>query len=248
MTVKELYRALDRRIPASLSCEWDNDGLMCCPDPDREVKRVLLSLDATEAAVREAIAQQCEVILTHHPLIFRPLRSLVDPKLITLVQHGIAVMSFHTRLDRLDGGVNDILASRLGVSVEGRFGEDSLGVIGELLTEILAETFAKSAKEALGAPFVEATLCRPVKRVALVGGDGKDYLQAAVEAGADTYVTGSMSYNTLTDAVGTGINVLALGHYFTEAPVLAFFEQAVRTWDPTVSCRYFDGNEIAVLI
>ena len=207
MTVKELYQKLDERIPKELSCDWDNDGLMCCPEPEREVRRVLLSLDATEGAIREAIAGGCDVILTHHPLIFRPLRALVDPRLVTLIRHGIAVMSFHTRLDRLDGGVNDTLAAVLGVSVLGRFGEDDLGVIGTVTEEMSPEAFAAAAKKALGAPFAEAVLCRSIKRVALVGGDGKDYLDAARAAGADTYVTGSMSYNTLTDAVGTDINV-----------------------------------------
>lgn len=247
MKVRELYKRLDAMIPPSLSCDWDNDGLMCCPDPEREVKRVLLSLDATEAAVAYAVEKGFDVILTHHPLIFHPLRALTDPKLMTLVRHGIAVMSFHTRLDRLDGGVNDVLAAKLGLCVTGRLGEDSLGVIGSLPSSVDAEIFAQTAKQALGAPFAEVVLCRPCLRVAVVGGDGKDYLAAALAAGVDTYVTGSMSYNTLTDAVGTGINVLALGHYFTEAPVLSFFEKTLSTMGDSIMCETFACNTVRVL-
>ena len=74
MKVSELYQYLDERIPRSLSCEWDNDGLMCCPDADREVKRVLLALDITEDVVDAAIAGRYDVIVSHHPLVFRPVK------------------------------------------------------------------------------------------------------------------------------------------------------------------------------
>lgn len=247
MKVRELYEKLNTIILPSLSCDWDNDGLMCCPEPEREVKRVLLSLDATEAAVTYAVEGGFDVILTHHPLIFRPLSSLTDSKLMTLVKHGITVMSFHTRLDRLNGGVNDLLAEKLGVEVDGRFGEDLLGVIGNLKAPVEAEAFVKEARSILGAPFAEAVLCRPCARIALVGGDGKDYLAAAREAGADTYLTGSLSYNTLTDAVGGGMNVVALGHYFTEVPVLSFFEKTLKTMDPSIVCETFACNSVRVL-
>ncbi|MBQ7380915.1 MAG: Nif3-like dinuclear metal center hexameric protein, partial [Clostridia bacterium] len=76
ITVSELYEKLDRAIPTSLSCEWDNDGLMCCPDPKRPVKRVLLALDITESIVDRAIDEGFDVILSHHPLVFRPIPSL----------------------------------------------------------------------------------------------------------------------------------------------------------------------------
>ena len=76
MKIQEFYQFLEMRIPSSLSCEWDNDGLMCCADTNREVKRVLIALDITAAVVEEAIAGGYDVILSHHPLIFRPLRAL----------------------------------------------------------------------------------------------------------------------------------------------------------------------------
>ncbi|MBR4872828.1 MAG: Nif3-like dinuclear metal center hexameric protein, partial [Clostridia bacterium] len=129
MTVSELYRFLENKIPKSLSCEWDNDGLMCCPDPAREVKKVLFALDITEAVVEMAIEKGCDVILSHHPLVFRPVKALtteggVPRKLIRLVQNGISAMSFHTRLDAVCGGVNDILAATLGLENVSAFGPE----------------------------------------------------------------------------------------------------------------------------
>ena len=114
MNVRELYRALDYRIPRSLSCDWDNDGLMCCPNSNREVGRVLIALDVTSDTVEHAIKGGYDVIISHHPFVFKGLKSLVDDggvseKAISLIQNGISVMSFHTRLDAVEGGVNDKL-------------------------------------------------------------------------------------------------------------------------------------------
>ncbi|MEE1115696.1 MAG: Nif3-like dinuclear metal center hexameric protein, partial [Clostridia bacterium] len=121
MTVKELYKFLDSRIPSALSCEWDNDGLMCCTEPNRAVKKVLVALDITDDVIDRAIEGGYDVIVSHHPLIFHPIKNItagesVPNRLIKLVKSGISAMSFHTRLDSLDGGVNDELAKCLGLN------------------------------------------------------------------------------------------------------------------------------------
>ena len=110
MTVRGLFAKLNERIPRSLSYEWDNDGLMCCPDGEREVRRVLVALDATADVCDKAILEGYDVILTHHPFIFKGLRAIDDAsaisaKAIALIKEGVSVMSFHTRLDALEGGV-----------------------------------------------------------------------------------------------------------------------------------------------
>ena len=114
MKIRELYNALDARMPRSLSCSWDNDGLMCCPDGNKTVNRVLVALDVTGEVVEYAKANGYDVIISHHPFIFNGLKSVDDEgyiskKLISLVKADIAVMSFHTRLDAVEGGVNDKL-------------------------------------------------------------------------------------------------------------------------------------------
>ena len=111
MNVAELYEYLNERIPASLSCEWDNDGLMCCPDPDKEVSRVLITLDVTDDAVSAAISGGYDLIVSHHPLVFRPLKSvtpydITSARVIELIKSDVSVMSFHTRLDAVDGGAD----------------------------------------------------------------------------------------------------------------------------------------------
>ena len=161
MTVSQLYDILNQRIPQSLSCDWDNDGLMCCPEPDREVRRVLVCLDATAEMVEKAVAEAFDVILTHHPLVFHKLPALdpSDPvarKLIRLARAGVAVMSFHTRLDALGGGVNDALATRLGLIDAIPYGEESIGRVGRLPAPMPLSDFAELVKRALGVPHVVA--------------------------------------------------------------------------------------------
>ena len=115
MTVKEMYVKFSERIPDHLREEWDNDGLMCCPDGTAEVNRVLITLDVTEEVVDYAIESAFDLIISHHPLIFKPLKSVVEDnsvsrKVIKLLNNGISVFSFHTRADKVTGGVNDKLA------------------------------------------------------------------------------------------------------------------------------------------
>ncbi len=225
MTVFQLYAFLNEKIPPSLSCTWDNDGLMCCPDGTREVKRVLVALDVTEEVVKQAVSGKYDVILSHHPLVFHPLKALneenhVAKKLMTLVRHGISVMSFHTRLDAVHGGVNDTLAQCLGLSRVVPFGDEGIGRIGEYGAEMSLQAFAARVRQALDAPAVQYSAANlPVRRVALLGGDGKDDVAAAKAAGADTFLTGNLRYDQMADAPECGMNLVTAGHFHTEAPV-----------------------------
>ena len=247
MTVTELYRKLDERFPSSLSCDWDNDGLMVCPDGDAAVKRVLFTLDVTEGAVRYAAENGFGLIVSHHPLIFHPLKTLSDPRLIRLVREGISVMSFHTRLDAADGGVNDALASVLGLTGTERFTPCGIGVIGTLPEPLCPEAFAGKIKSALGAPKLETILTdRPCRRVAAVGGDGKEFLSDAAAAGADTYVTGSLSYNAMTDAESLGMNLITAGHFETEQPVLRPLAAEIDGLLGRPACEIFVCSRITI--
>ncbi len=253
MKVTELYRFLNEKIPPSLSCEWDHDGLMCCPEPEKEVRRVLLALDISEKTVEKAINEGFDVILSHHPLVFRPVRSLTPTeatprKLIALVKNGVSAMSFHTRLDAREGGVNDVLADLLGLGNREVFGKEGekIGRIGDV-APTTPEQYAAWVKEKLGAPVVQFSGNKPVSRVALVGGGGDDFVSAAKEAGADTYVSGTIGYHALAAAIEDGINLIEAGHFFTEQPVLAVLAEFVKEADPSVETVIFHSDEISVV-
>ena len=255
MRVKELYDYLDARIPRSLSCEWDNDGLMCCPDGEKAVRRVLVALDVTDKVCDAAIAGGYDVIVSHHPFIFKALKAIngednISAKAIKLISNGIAVMSFHTRLDAVSGGVNDMLAALLDLKNVEAFGEgdETLGRIGELEAPMEISDFAKKIKDALHAPVVlysETDI--PVFRVAVLGGSGSDDIGAAKAAGADTYVSGELKYSHMTEAPENRINLLAAGHFYTENPVCHVLKEVIIGADADIECDiFFSGNISAV--
>ena len=240
MTVKELYTLFSERIPEDLREEWDNDGLMCSADTSSEVRRVLCTLDVTEEIVDYAIEQCFDLIISHHPLIFRPISSVTEDtptarKVIKLIESGISVFSFHTRADKVRGGVNDILARLIGLSDIEPFGDDCLGRIGHLEAETSLEEFSARVKSALGIDkLLIADGYNPVYTVALVGGDGKGYIDEAIDIGADTYLSGRIGYNAMEEAGEKRINLIEAGHYATEFPVTAFFANLIKRNDPKI--------------
>ena len=253
MKVKQLYERLERRIPASLSEEWDNDGIMCCSEPDREVNNVLITLDVTEDIVDYAISHEFDLILSHHPLIFKPLKSVTEDshvarKVIKLIKHDISVMSFHTRADKVEGGVNDTLADILGIKDAVPFGEGFLGRIGTLEEELTMEDFSYLLKGLLDCDGVKVSdALIPVQKVAVVGGDGKSYVGAALRAGADTFVSGRIGYNVMAEAGEMGINLIEAGHFFTEQPVTQFFQTLLHRLDSEMYVEIMDSNVIKLI-
>jgi dinuclear metal center YbgI/SA1388 family protein len=224
MTVRELYAFLEEKMPRSLSCDWDNDGLMVCPDDTREVRRVLVALDITAAVAEQAIKEGYDLVVSHHPLIFHPLKAVAPGeatvnKVIRLLTSGVSAMSFHTRLDAVTGGVNDVLANAIGLQNVVPFGKDGeeIGRIGTLPTAMALKDFAALVKEVTGAPYVQISDAdKLVSRVAVLGGGGAGESGAAAAAGADTYLTGDLRHDQLTEAPERGMNMIAGGHFFTE--------------------------------
>ncbi|MBQ8288496.1 MAG: Nif3-like dinuclear metal center hexameric protein [Clostridia bacterium] len=252
MTVKDLYQVLDNRIPASLSCAWDNDGLMCSPNLSAPINRILLTLDVSEAAVDYAVANGCDLIISHHPMIFRPLSAVTEDnftarKVLKCVQNGISVFSFHTRLDIVEGGVNDRLAELLGLADTEPFGDEETPTIGRIgyVDATTMEAFAELVKARIGVPALQTVeLGREVRRVALVGGDGKDFIKPAMRAGADVYLTGTLSYNSMVDAADLGLQVIEAGHFFTEDPVLEALAQMVKVDCPEAEILTYHSDPV----
>ena len=255
LTLSELYAFFESKLPRTLSCDWDNDGMMCCADPAKQVHRALVVLDVTDEIIDAAVTGGYDLILSHHPMIFRGLRSvepssLAAARTIKLIRAGVSVFSFHTRLDAAEGGVNDALAAALGLTDVVPFGSggQAIGRIGLLSTPMLAQDFAKHVKETLGSPYAcLADAHRPAHRVAVLGGSGKDELQAACEAGADTYVSGELGHHPMTDAPDMGINLIEAGHFYTERTVLPVLQAMLAEADPTIESEVLSDCRIQVI-
>lgn len=256
MTVIELYNKLCEIIPTSLSCPWDKDGLESCPEPGREVERVLIALDTTNEVIDRAARDGADVIISHHPLFFGGLGNVNaltfdGARAVKLAKNNIAAMSFHTRLDALEGGVNDILADIAGLKSVEIIGDDKICRIGELENEMSAMDFALYIKDklSLGEGVTEAhmTVCsadKSVKRVALVGGSGGDEIAIAAQAGADTFLTGELKYHEKLSASDFGVNLICAGHFFTEFPVCSFLEKTVKKLCPDAAVEVVFSNKI----
>lgn len=254
MTVSQLYAFFDQRLSRALSAEWDNDGLACAPLPDKEVRRVLISLDASEAAVSRAIDGGFDVLLTHHPLLFRGVKELtprttVPRKLLRLARADVAAMSFHTRLDAASGGVNDILAALLGLLEISPFapeGEVPCGRIGHLASPMRASAFAAHVAKALSIPALTLSgdADRLITTVAVLGGEGGDFVDAAMDAGADLFLSGRIGYHRALDAAEEGLVLIEAGHYATERPVCDRLAALVREADPAITLEILNAPGI----
>ncbi|MCI8332614.1 MAG: Nif3-like dinuclear metal center hexameric protein [Clostridiales bacterium] len=249
MKVKEIFAELEKIIPSVLSMEWDNDGLMVNGDIEDEVLRALVTLDATAEAIDYAVQNGFNLIVTHHPLIFKKLscvneQDVIAQKVMTCIKNGITVMSFHTRLDILDGGVNDALAFVLGLDNIEKYGD--LVRVGELSQPMTADEFADFVRDALSCDYVNCVGQHMVRRVAVAGGDGKEHYFDALRAGADVYVTGSLSYNMMVDAAERKMNVVEAGHFYTEYPVCKVLANTLN--DMGLETEIYYCNPIATFI
>ena len=230
ISLKQLCNIVNEMAPCYLAEEWDNVGLLV-GRTEKEVKVVLCALDFSAEVLEQAKKNHADIVITHHPVIFRGIRRLTDGDwrnalLMDAVRNDIAVYSAHTNLDSAVGGVNDVLAGLLELeNVEGLNGsEDSvegIGRIGLLKEPVAFETFVKNVKRVLKLEHVTAVPAgRPVRKVAVCGGSGMDFLNNAVQAGADTYITGDVKYHEAQEALGKNINLIDGTHQATELPVV----------------------------
>ncbi len=252
MTAGTLYRMLEEKYPKDLSCAWDRDGMMVCPDPGKAVSRVLLCLDCDRGAAEYALKGNFDLIVSHHPLIFHPVSSLTsaDPvtsRALLLYSRGISVFSFHTRLDCAEGGVNDTLCRMFGLSACFSFDVDGkpMGRIGTLPKEMSGRELGQRVKELLGCScFRGVGLEKTVRRLAVLGGSGGADAGAALAAGADAYLTGEASHHQLLDSADRGLCMIAAGHDYTERPVCKALEKAVLALSPGIYTEIYDKISI----
>ena len=225
MKLNAFIKEIEKIAPLSLMEEWDNSGIQLrCKD---SCKKVLVALEINDDVIDEAIMNKCDLILTHHPLIFFPEKS-VDINNITgnyickLIKNDISVYSSHTPFDKCKGGNNDYLAKILGIQgVKSLSGDDTnITRVGKLREEISLIDFVNFAVEKVGYPkeFVRFTghPDRKIRKIGLCTGAGSDFIDLAVKNKCDLFITGDVKYHEAVNAKANGIAVLDLGHYGTE--------------------------------
>lgn len=250
ITVGEILDFLETLAPRSMKMDWDNVGLLC-GGRNRPVTKVLVALDPFEGVCREARQWGAELLVTHHPLIFSPLKAVTDETAIgrsvqLLCAAGISAINAHTNLDCAPGGVNDCLAAKLGlkeVQVIAPSGVDELGREWGLLRQGVVDSQAlsdflpkvKSALNCEGLRYADGG--KPVHRVAVGGGACASELLDAVNAGCDTFVTADVKYNQFWDAHDLGLNLIDAGHFATENPVVSLLAEKIAARFPETSVK-----------
>lgn len=242
-TVREIEQALFRLAPKEGAMDWDNVGQLL-GDPEAEVRRVLVALDITEAVADEAIAENCQLIVSHHPVMnckWLPVQTVRQDTpqghlLLKILRSGLSAICMHTNLDVAPGGVNDALAAALGLEDPGPLCENGLGRVGTLPAPMSLPEFAKHVCRALGCNGVRyADVGKPVYRVAVGGGACGEFEKDAAAAGCDTYVTADLSYHQFLDA--RAVNLIDAGHFPTEDPVCLRLVAYLQAQFPNLSIQ-----------
>lgn len=234
MKLNDFCERMESIAPRSLALEYDNVGLLIAPDHD-EICRVLVALDLTTSVAKEAIEKHCDLVLTHHPIFWDPVKSFSPDASETaaaylLVRHGIGHFAAHTNLDACFGGVNDVLAELLSLYDVRPLPPENLGRIGALKTPMRFDTFAAYCKNRLHTcgRFV-GNGEHMIQTVALIGGSGGSDVRYVVEAGCDAFVTGEMKHSQALEAQYFGLNCCVMGHYETEFPVMKTLISRLQT-------------------
>jgi dinuclear metal center YbgI/SA1388 family protein len=236
MLVKDVLQELERRFPLFLQEDYDNSGIQI-EGPNVEVERVLVSLDPTPQGIAFAADEGCQLILTHHPLLFFGIKK-ISPRdasgdmIFTTLLRGMTLYSLHTNYDSAPHGLNDALCKRLKMEntvplvKDDRIDGAGLGRVGEI-EEMEIRDFARFVKTALKASHVRLAPKGPhtVKKVAICSGSGADFIDEAVKSGADVYITGDVGYHQIIHAINSGISLVIVEHDETEK----FFEDEMES-------------------
>ena len=258
MNINKVVDALEQYAPLPLQEGYDNAGLQVGLTETVEVSGALLCLDVTEQVVDEAIEKGCNLIVSHHPLIFRKLARIAEENYVQrtvrkAIKHDIAIVSMHTNMDAATGGVNFKIAEKLGLKhlqffagekeVDGVKGGE--GVMGEVSEAAgwAADDLVLLLREKFGAECVQCNqlLRRPIRRVALCGGAGSFLLDAAVAAGADAFITGEMHYHEFFGHEQE-IQICVIGHYQSEQFTSEIFKSIIEEKCPGVKCFISEVN------
>ena len=245
-TVADILQYINTIAPPYMKMEWDNVGLLC-GSKDQVVTKILVALDPFENVCQEAQELGAELIVTHHALIFQPIKAVTDDtetgrSIQFLCRHGISAINAHTNLDCAPEGVNDRLAKLLrlkNIQVIDPMGTDDQGRpwgllrCGEVQEQSLSD-FLATVKEQLGCDGLRYAGDKPVRKVAVGGGGCGSEMMDALRAGCDTFVTADIKYNQFHDAQTLGLNLIDAGHFHTENPIVSVLAEKLSNAFPNI--------------
>lgn len=220
MNAIDIVKYLEQFYPKTNAYDWDNVGVQV-GSLNKKTKKVMITLDLTKEVVKEAIEKKINLIICHHPLLFKPVSSLhtETPRgwiISKLIKHDIALYAMHTNYDVSNEGMNDEFASILGIQ-NPQLLDDEVGIgrYGEIENEMPMLDWIAFIKKQLGLKEVKliGSVEKIVKKVGISGGSGSIHINAAKRKNCDVYLTGDVTYHTALDAIQMGLNVIDIGHH-----------------------------------
>ena len=240
MECKKVIELLEKQSPKSYACDWDNVGLLVGRE-DKEIQKIYIALDATDEAIEEAIANGADMLLTHHPMIFKGMKRVtqedfIGSRIIRLIQNDMVYYAMHTNFDVM--GMADLAADYLGISDTrvleitsvSETGEEGIGRYGSLKKEMTVRECCEEVKQAFSLENVKVfgDLERKVKTAAISPGSGKSVISNALQAGVDVLITGDIDHHEGIDAVAQNMTVIDAGHYGVEHIFIPYMEQYLK--------------------
>ena len=240
MECKKVIEILETQSPKSYACDWDNVGLLVGRE-DKEIQKIYIALDATDEAIEEAIANGADMLLTHHPMIFKGMKRVtqedfIGRRIIRLIQNDMVYYAMHTNCDVM--GMADLAAEYLGISDTrvleitsvSETGEEGIGRYGSLKKEMTVRECCEEVKQAFSLENVKVfgDLERKVKTAAISPGSGRSVISNALQAGVDVLITGDIDHHEGIDAVAQKLTVIDAGHYGVEHIFIPYMEQYLK--------------------
>lgn len=235
MKVNSVYEFLNLKYPIETASEFDNPGFLI-GNADSDVKKALISLDCTVNTVKKAVDNDCQLIITHHPLIFSGLKKVLsDSVVFKLIENGISVISMHTNLDMGEGGVNDCLCNKLRLeNIKPFTAKSGFQIRCADIYPVSAENFAEHLKKFLGGTVKYVGSSHLINKLLICSGSGGEFLQDAIDGGFDALVTADVKHNVFIDAENADIAVFDAGHFNTEDVVVEPLKEMLSAKFPSV--------------
>lgn len=246
MIVYDIYDFLDQKYDFASALPYDNVGLLVGDGRDK-VTGVLVCLDCTDEAITEAVNSGANLILTHHPVIFDPLKSVTEQSMVyRLIKNGISVISAHTNLDQADGGVNDALCRAVGlINVEKVQDREGFAYrTGELSDPMTSDELAKTVGEKLSVRTKYVGESSFIKRVAVCSGSGGSMLSEVIGTGVDAYLTADVKHNVFMEAHEAGLTLIDAGHFNTEDIIVGALCDELKKAFPEIKITEFHFSPI----
>lgn len=257
MKLKELTNYLEINFPVNISEEWDNVGLLV-GKKEQETKKILISLDVTDKVIDEAIKIKANLIITHHPLIFKSIKKITDEtilgkKILRLIENKISVYTMHTNLDSGKNGLNDFLGEDILGFENGKIlnkneknkTEYGIGRVYRLENSILLSDLIHKIKEKLNIKninLISKNKIKEIKKIALINGAGSSFWKEAKKQGADILITGDIKYHDALDASENSFILLDIGHYESEAIFTKYLKKIIsQKYDDVEIFEFNDG-------